>query len=59
MKATCRCVFSLRFPLMRLACYCVTVLADTTGEGNILLSGCFPFSTGEGNALLGDCFGHW
>ena len=52
-KAAC---FSLRFPLVRIACYCVTVFAGTTGEGNVLLRDCFSFSTGEGNALLRDCF---
>ena len=55
-KATSCCVFSLRFPLMRIACYCVTVFAGTTGEGNISLRDCFLFSTGEGNALLRDYF---
>ena len=53
--------FVWRFPLVRIACYCVTVFAGTTGEGSMLLRDCFSFSTGEGNALLRDCFCgyHW
>ena len=53
-KATSCCMFSLHFPLMRIACYCVTVFAGTTGEGNISLCDCFSFSTSEGNMLLRD-----
>ena len=50
-RATSCCVFSLRFPLMRIACYCVTVFAGTTGEENVLLRGCFAYTTGESNVL--------
>ena len=43
---------------MRIACYCATVFAGTTGEGSMLLRDCFLFSTGEGSMLLRDSFAY-
>ncbi len=42
--------------------YCMNVIVYSTGEGNVLLRGCyFAYTTGEGKALLYECHCvfHW